>query len=167
MTDQPSSSSLEIQTEATAFVDQFKTLMLATVSQEQLPDCSTAPFLHDENGYFYLFLSALAQHTRNLLHNPSASLMIISDEATSKNLFARQRLILQAKAIVIPRDDSSYESIMDKFQAHLGNTIGLLRTLPDFHLFQLSVEQGNYVQGFAKAFALKGPDLQVVEHRRS
>ena len=161
------SEDLLIQSEASDFLNQFKSLILATVSENQQPDSSTAPFLRDNNGDIYVYLSELAQHTRNLLVNPSASLMVLADEASSKNLFARKRLTMQVSATEIPRNSPQYEFIMDAMQSHLGNTLDVLRALPDFHLFQFQIDHANYVQGFAKAYALKGSELELVEHRQS
>ena len=159
----PASKSLQL--EANAFLEQFKTLLLATVSKDGHPDCSYAPFLRDEHRHLYIFVSELAQHTKNLLTNPHASLMFTAAETDSKNLFARQRLTLETQAILIPRDNPDWAAILDKLEARFGNTIELLKSLPDFHLIRFDVLTGNYVQGFAKAYALTGPELEVIEHR--
>ena len=165
---QPTPSTAEaLQREANAFLERFKTLLLATVSEDGRPDCSYAPFLRDEQGYLYIFVSELAQHTKNLLTNPRASLMFTAAEADSKNLFARQRLTLETEATYIPRENPDWPTILDKLEARFGNTIELLKSLPDFHLIRFEVITGNYVQGFAKAYALTGPELEVIEHRRS
>lgn len=157
----------QIQAEASGFLARFRTLVLATLSESQLPDCSTAPFVLEKDGSIYIYLSELAQHTKNLLANPAASLMMIADESASSNLFARQRLTLQAKAVEIMPDSPEYEQILDKMESELGNTIQVLRTLPDFHLFKFLVQHANYVQGFAKAYALQWPALEVIEHRQN
>ena len=157
----------QIQAEVSGFLARFKTLVLATLSEAQLPDCSTAPFLLDKDGNIYVYLSELAQHTKNLLANPAASLMMIADETASNNLFARQRLTLQANAVEIAPGNPEYEHILDNMESELGNTIQVLRTLPDFHLFKFLVQRANYVQGFAKAYALQWPALEVIEHRHN
>jgi len=165
---QPTPSTTEaLQREANAFLEQFKTLLLATVSEDGHPDCSYAPFLRDERGHLYIFVSELAQHTKNLLTNPRASLMFTAAETDSKNLFARQRLTLETKASYIPRENSAWPAILDDMETRFGNTIELLKTLPDFHLIRFEVFTGNYVQGFAKAYSLTGPELEIIEHRRS
>lgn len=140
---------------------------MATVSEALQAECSTAPFLRDKDGSIYVYLSELAQHTKNLLANPTASLMVIADEAGSNNLFARQRLTLRAKAVEITTDNPQYHRILDEMESQLGNTLQVLRSLPDFHLFKFQVGDANYVQGFAKAYALQGPALEVIEHRHS
>jgi len=161
------SSSQALQAEANAFLEQFKTLLLATVSKDGQPDCSYAPFLRDEQGHLYVFVSELAQHTKNLLTNPRASLMFTAAETDSKNIFARQRLTLETQATFIPRENPDWPAMLDQMEARFGNTIELLKSLPDFHLIRFEVLSGNYVQGFAKAYALDGPKLKVIEHRRS
>lgn len=161
------STNKALQLEANAFLERFKTLLLATVSEDGRPDCSYAPFLRDEQRHLYIFVSELAQHTKNLLANPRASLMFTAAETDSKNLFARQRLTLETQAIHIPRENPGWSVILNKMETRFGNTIELLKSLPDFHLIRFEVLSGNYVQGFAKAYALAGPGLEIIEHRRS
>jgi len=46
-------------------------------------------------------------------------------------------------------------------EQELGNTVALLRSLPDFHLFRFSVEGGSYVRGFGQAWPVLGNDLAM------
>ena len=47
-------------------------------------------------------------------------------------------------------------------QARFGKTLELLRTLPDFLLFRLNVENGSFIKGFGQAWSLEGNDLQIL-----
>lgn len=138
-----------------------KTLQLATQG-EVGPEASYAPFLYDE-GRFYLFISELAGHTRNLLRDPRAGIMLIEDEQSSRNLFARQRVTFQCRVAEIARTEACYETLLDKLAVQQGNTIGLLRTLGDFRLLQLTPEQGRLVVGFGKAMIISLPEM-TLEH---
>jgi putative heme iron utilization protein len=136
-----------------------KTLQLATVDTQGWPHISYAPFVR-QNEHFYIFLSQLAKHTQHLQQMPKASVMVIKDEADSRNLFARERLIIDVHvekaelAAARSNTHNNTNSILDQMEAELGNTVGLLRTLPDFVLFRLTAAQARYIAGFGKAYDL-------------
>ncbi|MGD2120050.1 MAG: pyridoxamine 5'-phosphate oxidase family protein [Chromatiales bacterium] len=140
--------------EILAFRDRFRTLTLATTSANQQPEASVAPFVISDHGNICVFISELAQHTRNLLNGSKASLLLVADEADSRNLFARQRLTLRASAFEIQRSAPDWHSIMSQFRQRFDGTIDILKQLPDFHLFGFAVNSANYVQGFGQAFEL-------------
>lgn len=135
-----------------------QTLQLATVTPSGEPEASYAPYLF-ENGSYYIFVSELASHTQNLLHNPQASIMLIESEADARNPFARKRFSAQCLAVETNREAENYEPILDQLEQRFGSTIGMLRTLPDFHLFELQPQQGRLVIGFGKAFELNADEL--------
>ena len=129
------------------------TLQLATLSAANEPEASYAPYLY-EDGSYYIFVSELASHTQNLLHNPQTSIMLIESEADARNPFARKRFSAQCLAVETNREAENYVPTLDQLELRFGSTIGMLRTLPDFHLFELQPQQGRLVIGFGKAFEL-------------
>ncbi len=158
----------ELQAEATAFRDRFRSVLLATADSNARPDASYAPCIFDDEGRTVVFISELASHTRNLHVNPRASLMFIADEEASRNLFARRRLVLSAAAEQIPRGDSQWQPLMESMRKRHGNTIDLLAQLPDFHLFRFTTIEGTWVRGFGQAFPVLDDKLEIsVERRRN
>jgi len=131
-----------------------QSLLLSTVSVDGLPEISYAPYVRDEEGAFYIYISELARHTRNLLNKPHAAVLLIRPESESTNLFARERVVFQCRAKEIVRDDKYYDMQLDRLQEKFSEVVGLLRTLPDFHLFALTPEGGQYVVGFGRAFTI-------------
>lgn len=150
------------------FKTSVKTLSLSTLTEAGHPNISYAPFIEDDNGCFYLFLSQLASHTQDLLNpsnnNPVAGILLMEDEQVSRQLFARQRITYQCEISIIQSDDTTYTDILDNFESSFGSIIPLLRNLPDFILFKLSPTEGRYVQGFGKAYQLVGESLTELEH---
>lgn len=148
-----------------------KTLLLATQSSQA--DISYAPFVEDEEGNFYIYVSELAGHTQNLLNRPDLSVMFIADEQDSQNLFARERLIFSCRAEEVLADSAVHDEQLGCLQKRFGNIIEMLRSLPDFHLFRLVPEQGRYVVGFGRAYnvevgsgELKHIDEQVLKAQK-
>ena len=149
-----------LQQQAQDFRTGFQSVLIATTSPQGEPDISYAPFVLDDSGRVCIYISQLARHTRNLLEQPRASLMFIAGEQDSRNLFARQRLILQCTARQVPEAEA--EPVLQQMQARFGKTLELLRTLPDFLLFRLNVENGSFIKGFGQAWSLEGNDLQIL-----
>jgi putative heme iron utilization protein len=141
----------------------LKTVQLATLNADGQPEASYAPFVWFEQNY-YLYLSELARHTNNLLGNGSISLLFIESEESSRNLFARRRIILQGEAQAVTRDAELFEQIMAQFRQQFGKFIDLIQPLQDFHLFQIKIHSGRFVQGFAQAYELSGPGLNDIRH---
>ena len=138
-----------------------QTLLLSTVSVSGLPDLSYAPFVRDQAGCFYIFVSELAAHTANLLANPKASAMLIRPESESSNLFARERAVFICKPREIGRNEQLYSTQLKAMQAQFGEIVNLLRSLSDFHLFALCPESGRYVAGFGQAYTINVTDGSV------
>lgn len=145
------------------FRDSRKTLQLATVDCEGKPNVSYAPFVLLEDGY-YVLISEIARHARNLLQNPDVSLMLVEDEDSSKQLFARKRLTFDATAILIDREEVNWQLAVDEMKHRFGDIIDGLSSLEDFKMFRLKPIQGLFVKGFGQAFQVSGGDLVDFVH---
>ncbi len=147
-------------------VTEMRSLQLSTIGEDRIPHCGYTPYLHRAPNSFYIFVSQLAAHTRNLLANKTVAIMIIADEQSTSQIFARARVnyLCEAKQIVPGPPD--YEDVLDEYQQRHGKMAGLLRQLPDFLLFELQPQSGQFVMGFGQAYSLTGNDLSVFEHTR-
>jgi len=151
-----------IQTEALSLIETFMTLQLGTVTPDGHPEVSYSPYIRID-GEFYIFISELASHTKNLKSTPRASLFFIEDEGNSKNLFARKRINIAAISTFIDRSNEQWKEIMTAFTDKHGPTMQVLMGLPDFHLVALEPQQATYVKGFGQAFRLQGKQLDLIE----
>ncbi|MDF5452122.1 heme utilization protein HutZ, partial [Vibrio parahaemolyticus] len=145
------------------FRQERRTLQLATVDAEGRPNVSYAPYVQNQEGYFVL-ISKIARHARNLLENPNVSLMMIEDEESSKQLFARKRLTFDAVANVVERDTEMWQQVVGQMQERFGEIIDGLSQLEDFVLFNLKPESGLFVKGFGQAYQVSGDDLVDFVH---
>ena len=139
-----------------------QTLLLSTASTNGIPDISYAPFVRDHEGVFYIYASEMACHTVNLLNNPQASLLFIQAEFEARNLFARERAVLNCSVKEISRDEAIYADRLHALQDQFGEVVSVLRSLPDFHLFALRPENGRYVVGFGRAFIINVADGTLI-----
>ena len=130
---------------------------------EGKPNVSYAPFVLLDDGY-YILISEIARHARNLLQNPDASLMLVEDEDSSKQLFARKRLTFDATAILVTRDEDKWGKAVAQMKERFGDIIDGLSSLEDFKMFRLKPIQGLFVKGFGQAFQVSGDDLVDFVH---
>ena len=139
-----------------------RSIVLSTLSQTGESETSVTPFIRDEAGSLYIFISELAQHTQNLLSlmadKPTdlISGLLASDESETEQLFARERLTLQLAPTEIQRETAEYAVLIKQFEDEFGEVVAMLNSLPDFHLIQLKPVRGGYVIGFGKAFTFEG-----------
>ncbi|MEZ9425149.1 heme utilization protein HutZ [Vibrio lentus] len=145
------------------FRQERRTLQLATVDEEGRPNVSYAPFVQNQKGYFVL-ISDIARHARNLKANPQVSLMMIEDEESSKQLYARKRLTFDAQASVVERETELWTQVIGQMQERFGEIIDGLSQLQDFSLFNLKAENGLFVKGFGQAYQVSGDDLVDFVH---
>ncbi|EGQ7983692.1 heme utilization protein HutZ [Vibrio vulnificus] len=152
-----------LEPEIKEFRQERQTLQLATVDVDGRPNVSYAPFVQNQEGYFVL-ISKIARHARNLLENPQVSLMMIEDEEGAKQLFARKRLTFDAVASVIERDTQLWHQVITQMEERFGEIVSGLSQLEDFVLFNLKVERGLFVKGFGQAYQVSGDDLVDFVH---
>ena len=131
-----------------------QTLLLSTVTEKGSPESSYAPFVTDVHGKYYIFVSELASHTKNMLKNAKASILFIQPETEAKNLFARERVVFDCLVDEIQPQGKRYNEQMLIMNEKFGDTVELLKSLPDFHLLALTPISGKYIAGFGKAFSI-------------
>ncbi|WP_439100595.1 HugZ family protein [Congregibacter sp.] len=153
--------------EITDFLDRRRSLQLATIDESGLPFASYAPFARDDR-HLYVLLSDIAVHGINLARNPRASALIIEDEDTADELYARIRVCYQMKAEELEVYSSAWENAVKTLANRHGERPRKLSQLSDFRLFRLSPLSGRYVKGFGKAYSLSGGSLssQTIDHLR-
>lgn len=144
-----------------SFNQSFNSVTLATMNTQGFADASYAPTLQLD-GRFYIYISALAAHTQNIMHTPLVSLMFIEPE-TPANLFRRQRSMIRCHAEPIARETQAWVQIMDRFEQVLGKMMRNLRELTDFQLIELTPMQATYVRGFAQTYYFSAEQLSLIQ----
>lgn len=143
------------------------TIQISSLTTDNLPNISYAPYVRDESGAYYIYISQLASHTKDLLDNPVVAIMLTEDEQDTRQIFARTRVTYQCHVEVVLPSEQSYSILLDQFAASFGGVIDVLRELPDFILFRLLPDNGRFVKGFGQAFELEGVLLQNLRHLSS
>lgn len=151
---------LDLSEECRQLMGGSRTLILATTSEDGMPDASVVPYLMSGGG-FVIFVSELAKHTANLLRKGSlgkvrCSVLFLEDERQATNVFARKRLVIACDVWKLERSELDSGRLLEGMEAKFGPVVGMLRQLPDFHLLRLEPVSCNYVRGFGQAFSF-GP----------
>nr|WP_314498102.1 pyridoxamine 5'-phosphate oxidase family protein [uncultured Chryseobacterium sp.] len=140
-----------------------QSIVLATVDAEGNPNSSYAPFVQVENS-FYILVSFMARHTKNLAEGRKASIMFIEDESASKQIYARERLTIEAAAAQIERDSDIWNQVVGQLKETHGKVVDVISEMKDFILISLTPVKGAYVNGFGSAYFVD-ENLNIMEHR--
>ncbi|MFS4471389.1 pyridoxamine 5'-phosphate oxidase family protein [Chryseobacterium sp. T20] len=144
-------------------INASKSIILATVDAEGNPNSSYAPFVQVDQT-FYILVSFMAKHTKNLADGRKTSIMFIEDESATKQIYARERLTIEANTSQIERDSEVWNTVVAKLKENHGKVVDVISEMGDFILIALQPVKGSYVNGFGSAYFVDA-NLEIVEHR--
>lgn len=140
-----------------------KSIILATVDAEGTPNSSYAPFVQVDNT-FYILVSFMAKHTKNLASDRKTSIMFIEDESATKQIYARERLTIETTTSSIERDTEVWNTVVSSLKETHGKVVDVISEMKDFILIALHPTKGSYVNGFGSAYFVD-ENLEIIEHR--
>ena len=140
-----------------------QSLILATVDAEGNPNSSYAPFVEIDNK-FYVLVSFMARHTKNLAEGRKVSAMFIEDESATKQVYARERLTVEVSTSQIARETEDWDNVVGQLKERHGKIVDVLNDMTDFILIALHPVKGAYVNGFGSAYFVDA-NLEIMEHR--
>jgi len=144
-------------------IDRSKSVILATVDAEGNPNASYAPFVQVGNT-FYILVSFMTKHTKNLADGRKTSVMFIEDESATKQIYARERLTIEAAVSQTERDSETWNEVVAKLKETHGKVVEVISEMGDFILIALQPVKGSYVNGFGSAYFVD-ENLEILEHR--
>jgi len=145
----------EINSQLNYLLQNQKSLYIASLDSNGIPHCSTTPFLI-QNQKIYILLSELSLHCQNILAQSELSILIAEDEGATEEIFARTRVNWTVQQTEILRETQTFDEILELMKNHLSPVVKMLKSLKDFHLFELEPKAGRLILGFGKAFNLEG-----------
>ena len=154
-----------LEAERDILLTQARTVLMAASGEGEMPEMGVTPLVRHDGGMF-IYPSRLSAHVRAMLKAGKAAFLVIEDQDSAQNIWARKRIKFDAKLTEIERKSDIFEIVCNDFAARHGPTMGLIRDFTDFHLLQLHPIGGVMVLGFAQAYQLAGPDLAVTTHLR-
>jgi len=115
----------------------------------------------DDGSAFYVHVSRLAQHTRDMDADPRVSLMFAEADDGRVDPQTLARLSIQCRAEKIERADESYAAIQKLYLSQFPASEQLF-SFGDFNLWKLIPEKARFVAGFARAFNITPAELRRV-----
>jgi len=141
------------------FIANIQTTIIGTLDKNNHPFSSYAPYIYDANR-FYVYISDIATHAKNIQRDPRASLFFVEDESKTDNLFARKRVSLQCDSRKIERGCERFETVLDLFsQKFDAKMVATLKKMTDFNLYEFKVNYGEATFGFGKAYFIGGENM--------
>jgi putative heme iron utilization protein len=135
---------------------------LASTDDEGMPLASSVAFaVAPDGGGFLLHLSRLAEHTRNLLKRPGASVVVGAPDRGEGDPQTLARCSVRGRALPLERESPAYRAARAAYIARLPDSEQRFG-FSDFELFLLKPARGQFVGGFARAFALDADALASV-----
>ncbi|MCT2406017.1 pyridoxamine 5'-phosphate oxidase family protein [Chryseobacterium antibioticum] len=144
-------------------IERTKSVILATVDAEGVPNSSYAPFVQ-VNNTLYILVSFMAKHTKNLADGRKTSVMFIEDESATKQIYARERLTIEVEASQVERDSETWNTVVTQLKETHGKVVDVIAEMQDFILIALQPVKGSYVNGFGSAYFVD-ENLEILEHR--
>jgi hypothetical protein len=120
----------------------------AMVSYAEAPDLSS----------FLIHLSDLSPHKRQLMANPTCSLLIATPDDGQGEVMSLARVSIQGIASKLAKDTDDYTQARARFLAKLP-TSEIMFTLRDFDLFRIAPTGGRFIAGFGRVFEFTAAEL--------
>ena len=142
----------------------LKTTRIAALgtSHEGAPFVSMISFARPDDGSaFYVHISRLAQHTRDMDADPRVSLLLTEPDDGRSDPQTLARVTIQCRAEKVERSDEAYASIQKLYLAQFPASAQLF-SFGDFGLWKLIPEKARFVAGFARAFNVTLAELKRV-----
>ena len=150
-----SQSMEQVQVIADQYHQSYQSVVLATLTTENEPYTSYAPFVRLKGNY-YMLVSKIAKHYVNLLEQPIASIIMVEDESAVDNIFFRKRL----SYLVDVELDILDAKVKEEFISRFGNMAKQLFTM-NYILVKCTVKSGTLIIGPGQAYCLDENQLVI------
>ena len=150
---------MNLALEAKQFLRSTRSGILSSFSDKFVgyPFGSVMPFVLDHDCQPIIFISSIAEHTKNIISNPKVSLLAFQSDnlKSAEDLHANGRLTLIGEAIQIEKDDAD---LMARYCRYLPESYGYL-AMHDFQFYRINILQARYIAGFGKMGWMTGKEL--------
>ena len=138
---------------------------LATLDADGSPRAAMVAVVPEAvDGHLLMHLSTLSRHARNLLDRPAVSLALSEQYAGQPDPQTLARVIVQGRAVVVPREDDGFARLREVYVAALPESAQRFG-FGDFRLLRIEAQDARYVGGFARAFSVDAGALREAVQR--
>ena len=142
--------------EALKFLRRTRSGVLSTHSRrfEGFPFGSVAPFVLDHEGHPLILISTIAEHTKNIQHDPRVSL--IAFDPASPDMQAGARLTLLGEARLADKQDGALRARYLRYFPQAAQYFDM----HDFLFHRIEITQARYIGGFGNIHWIPGDELR-------
>jgi len=144
----------EAQNEMVPFLKNIQSVLLSTVDKDAEPFASYSPFVEDDEGNFYVFISTAVNHSHNMNATGKAHIMFLEDESVTDHIYARRRMYFRADAEKFEENDERTEKIHNLFKERFEDKVSFFSMMKDSRFYKLTPRDGNFVLGFGGAYKI-------------
>jgi putative heme iron utilization protein len=135
--------------------ESFGVMSTISIDVPGYPFGSVTPYCVDRECQPIVYISTIAQHTKNILADPRVSLTIIEANSDSDDVQSRGRLTIMADAKRADRVDTD---IRDRYMRYFPSAVPFDQT-HDFMFFRLELVRARFIGGFGQIFWLTREEL--------
>lgn len=142
----------------------IRTTRIATLGtlHDGAPNIAMVAVAHAEDfSAFYVHVSKLGKHTRDMETDPRVSLLITETDDLRADPQTLARLSLNGTADPLPKTDPGYDLVRHTYLTRFPEAEKLF-SLGDFSLWRISPKGGRFVAGFGQAFNIVPEALREV-----
>jgi putative heme iron utilization protein len=152
----------------------FGVLSTISIDVPGYPFGSVTPYCVDQNGQPIIYISHIAQHTRNIMADQRVSLTVVEEDMDSDDVQARGRVTCIANAKQV--DESAEDAAVSARYFRYFPSSRQYDQTHDFAFFRLELVRIRFIGGFGQIFWLdpaefteKNPfspaqELQIIQH---
>ena len=132
----------------------YEISILGTIGKENYPFLSKVLPMYQNNN-FYVLISDLSEHTKNIMLNKKVS-FYFSLKETNKTKLNNQRLTLNGTVskLNISKDDIKYQSLLESYN-EIDKGSKMWGMFSDFNFYTFKPKRALYIEGFGKAYEKK------------
>ena len=110
---------------------------------------------------FYIHVSKLGKHTKDMESDPHVSLLITEADDRRPDPQTLARVSMRGMAEILPRTEPGYSQVRDLYLQRFPEAEQFF-SLGDFNLWRITPKEGRFVAGFGRAFNLVPAALKKV-----
>jgi putative heme iron utilization protein len=114
------------------------------------------PYCADSEGRPIIYISTIAQHTKNILANPKVSLTVVENAVESDDVQARGRVTCIGDARQLKADDA--KAAGERYFRYFPSAQQFDNT-HDFEFFRVDLVRVRYIGGFGQIYWVEAPEF--------
>ena len=128
--------------------ESFGVLSTLSLDVPGYPFGSITPYCADEAGKPIIYISEIAQHTKNIKADPRVSLTVVASDSLSDDVQSRGRLTLIGNAMPVPQGDGRAG---ERYFRHFGEARQYQHT-HDFGVYRIDLVRLRFIGGFGQIY---------------